>query len=43
MLMKNSSELMGIEVATFRLVVQCINKLRHQQRAPTEMSTKKIS
>jgi len=24
----------GIEAATFRLVVQCLNQLRYQQRAP---------
>jgi L-arabinose isomerase len=24
----------GIETAAFRLVVQCLNQLRHQQRAP---------
>jgi hypothetical protein len=24
----------GIELATFRLAAQCLNQLRHQQRAP---------
>jgi len=27
----------GIELATFRLVVQCLNQLRHQQRAPIQL------
>jgi hypothetical protein len=29
-------KLSGIETATFWLVGQCINQLRHQQRAPFE-------
>jgi hypothetical protein len=32
--MKNSSDKSGIEAVTFLLVAQCLNQLRHQQRAP---------
>jgi hypothetical protein len=30
----------GIETATFRIVTQCLNQLRHQQRAPQPIKTK---
>jgi hypothetical protein len=30
-----------IELATFRLVAQCLNQLRHQQRAPENNNTNK--
>jgi hypothetical protein len=33
MLMKIPMTPLGIELATFRLVAQCFNKLRYQQRA----------
>jgi len=31
---KNPIKSSGIETVTFRVVVQCLNQLRHQQRAP---------
>jgi hypothetical protein len=34
---------MGIELATIRLVAQCLNQLRHQQRAPMLQGTYSIN